>query len=87
MAPSGAVKKPYWGCSKCGFATNWACKPECHKCGNGAPYKVLARLAGACSGASTDAAAAPGVQLKPKAKATAAAGLTAGSPGEAKLRQ
>ena len=46
------AKKPHWGCGKCGFATNWACTPKCHGCGNGAPYKVLARIAGAEGGAS-----------------------------------
>ena len=84
MAPSGAAKKPFWGC-RCGFDTNWACRPKCHKCGAGAPYKVLAKLAGAdtAAGSATDA----GRQPKPKAKAKAAAGGTPAPTAEAKLRQ
>ncbi len=66
MAPSGAAKKPYWGC-KCGFDSNWACKPKCHQCGNGAPYKVLARIAE--TKASGVANAAPKAKAKARAKA------------------
>jgi len=40
MAPSGEDKKPYWGCGRCAFATNWACKERCHKCGAAAPTKA-----------------------------------------------
>ena len=28
----GCPKTPYWGCSRCGFADNWASRTTCYKC-------------------------------------------------------
>ena len=83
MAPQRSAKKPHWGCSKCGFATNWAYKPKCHQCGNGAPYKVLARIAEAAANRDT-----AGEQKDPAdAKPQVPSGGDRGGGGEAKLRK
>ena len=66
--PSGAAKKPYWGCSKCGFDTNWASRPKCHQCENDAPYKVLAKIVEA--GANTKGSSQPVAKAKAKPQAS-----------------
>eukprot|EP00972_Heterocapsa_arctica_P073681 10880682-Heterocapsa_arctica.AAC.1 len=48
QASNAAAKAPMWGC-KCGFE-NWPSRSVCCQCQNGAPYKVLAKLAEAKTG-------------------------------------
>jgi hypothetical protein len=73
------AKQPLWGC-KCGFE-NWATRPVCNKCQNGAPYKVLAKIAedkaGRWSGADS------GSWAKPWARAGSPSAGAAGSGGSA----
>ncbi len=76
------TKKPYWGCN-CGFATNWACKPKCHKCGGRAPYKVVARIADAKAGV----AAQPKAKAKAKAKAQPNTNNKGGDHGGGKVEK
>ena len=37
-------RMPHWGC-RCGFATNWASRAKCYKCGDLAPIKVRDKIA------------------------------------------
>ena len=59
MAPSGADKKPFWGCGRCGFETNWASKSRCHQCGAGAHAKARAKAEELAKGGKPKRDAAP----------------------------